>query len=259
MLGKLIKYDFKFLFKTILPLFVVTPILALFCRLFSKIGDNLSLLNVPIKLIMVLSVLFIIFLPFVTFIIGIIKFYNSMINDEGYLTHTLPVKKSNIILSKIFTSTVTLFLSIIISIACIFIAFNIGNDIIKTIKDIIESVYKEDKLLLFLFPVTMLAGYIVDLMMVYAAMSLGQKHESKKLFAVVYFLALYGINQVVMSIVIYAPALVIPNYIERMEDTTNITGYLDYMLSIVCIVYIVLAVVYFGIINHFMSKKLNLD
>ena len=92
MLAKLIKYDFKFLFKILLPLFVVAPVLALFCRIFSEIGDKLSLLNVPIKLIMVLSVLFIIFLPFATFIIGVIKFYNSMINDEGYLTNTLPVK-----------------------------------------------------------------------------------------------------------------------------------------------------------------------
>lgn len=259
MLGKLIKYDFKFLFKTILPLFIVTPILALFCRLFSKIGDKLSLLNIPIKLIMVLSVIFIIFLPFITFIIGVMKFYNSMIKDEGYLTHTLPVKKSSIIFSKVFTSTIVLFLSVIISLACIFIAFNIGNDIIKTIKEIIDSVYKEDKLLLFLFPVTIFAGYIVDLMIVYAAISLGQKHESKKLFSVVYGLVLYGVNQFVMSITIYAPALIVPDYIKRLEGSSNITGYMDYMLSIVCIVYIALTIIYFEIINHFMSKKLNLD
>ena len=259
MLKKLLKYDFKFLFKTTFPLFTLAPILALFCRIATKIGDKLSLLNIPIKFIMVLSVLFMVFLPFVTFIIGVYKYYNSMVKDEGYLLHTLPVKKGDIIFSKIFTSTIFLVLSIIISIVSIFIAFNIGNDVFKYVKELLKTIYDQDKLLLVVAPISIMLGYIVDVMIVYAAIALGQKHTMKKLFSVLYGIGLYGINQFVMSIVLYAPALFIPNYLDRMENPSSFTGYLNYMFVVIAIVYLALIIVYFAITNHFMSKKLNLD
>ena len=259
MLKKVLKYDFKFLFKTTIPLFIVTPILALFCRVAIKLGDKLSLLSIPIKFIMVLSILFMIFLPFVTFIIGIAKFYNSMIKDEGYLTHTLPVKKSTIIFSKIFTSTLFLVIALLISIASIFIAFNIGNDVLKYVKEILKTVYHKDKLLLIIAPISVVLGYISEVLIVYAAIALGQKHTKKKLFSVLYGLGLYGLNQFVMSIALYFPAIFVPDYVSRMENPSSYIGYLNYMFIVISLVYIILIALYFTITNHFMSKKLNLD
>ena len=43
-----------------------------------------------------------------------------MIKDEGYLTHTLPVKKGDFVISKLITSVISMGASILVSLAVIF-------------------------------------------------------------------------------------------------------------------------------------------
>jgi len=52
-----------------------------------------------------------------------IRFKNTLYDDESYLTHTLPVDRKTIYLSKIVVSMITMFTSILVIVLTLFIAY----------------------------------------------------------------------------------------------------------------------------------------
>lgn len=113
MLRKLLKYDFKAMFK-------YWWIAALISILLSLIGGGcISLLQsdkvLPdaINIIAILILVLIIFgyaaFSFVTVILVFTRFYKNFYTDEGYLTFTLPVKRAQLLNSKLIMSTFAMF------------------------------------------------------------------------------------------------------------------------------------------------------
>ncbi len=112
MLKKLLKYDLKYIYKGILPFYIFTIIS--------------SLLSVVIFYFLVDKVNIALcryiwwFLFFATIILTIsavinnitriwTRFVNNIYKDESYLTHTLPITKNQIYLSKFLASLITMF------------------------------------------------------------------------------------------------------------------------------------------------------
>ena len=134
MLKKLLKYDIKSLSNTLLPIYGVTLLTALISVIFQKLEDITPIFRVPMSLITMLAGFLSFGVIIITFIVGIQKYYNQTSKDEGYLIHTLPVKKSNIILSKITSQLIFQILSCIITAASITIIAQVPlNDIIDAI------------------------------------------------------------------------------------------------------------------------------
>ncbi len=111
MLRKILKYDFKFLFKywwigavICLSLSVVSG----FCiRLLDTSFTERELpavVNSSATSVIVLSVISYIAFSIIAVILIFIRFYKNFFSDEGYLTFTLPVKRTHLINSKIITS-----------------------------------------------------------------------------------------------------------------------------------------------------------
>lgn len=115
MLKKLLKYDFKSVFK-------YWWIAALSCFVLSFAGGGcISVLNndreLP-ELVYPFTVigLILVILSFVVFsILSVIlifaRFYKNFFTDEGYLTFTLPVKRTQLLNSKLIMSVATLFIT----------------------------------------------------------------------------------------------------------------------------------------------------
>ena len=72
MLNKLMKYDFKYMFKKVTPIYLIFLLLALLNRIAYFLSDKVSALNVPAAFILVLYIVMIIGVPIATFIITII-------------------------------------------------------------------------------------------------------------------------------------------------------------------------------------------
>ena len=123
MLGKLIKHEFKATGKSFVLLFGATLALTIF----SKIGMNLPFDNFIWRIIIgvaAVGCVFCIFAGFiVAFVIMIYRFYNNMLKDEGYLSHTLPVKSWQHLISKLVTDLVWLLASIAVSFLSLFIIY----------------------------------------------------------------------------------------------------------------------------------------
>lgn len=257
MLRKLVKYDFKSLFKTLIPIYLIGILVAVFTRVANIAASKVSLLQVPAGLITSLCVIIIIGIPIATFIISVIRYYNSMIKDEGYLTHTLPVKKSSLVLSQLITSVTVMFTALLASIIVLLVAFKVPSNVFEGIRDLLSNV---DVLFVVLVIITLILNYISQLIILYAAIALGQKHSGNKMvYAVVYGIVLYNINQVVSAIILFIPALFNNKYIKFFEQDNLPMEAMNYILIFSIVLTSLFIVAYYFVTTKTLEKKLNLD
>ena len=107
MLGKVLKYDLKSLIKNLIPLYVVLFGLGLMIRILG-LFDNVSVIAIVCGL-MIVALVFVSFLSVLLTGVFSVKYYlENLFKDQAYLTHTLPVKKGTLLLSKVFSSLITI-------------------------------------------------------------------------------------------------------------------------------------------------------
>ena len=260
MLKKLLKYDLKAIGNSLFPIYGITLALAVLARIFIEIKDMSAVFRLPMGLVTGMAVLLTIAVPFVTFIVGIDRFNKQLAKDEGYLTHTLPVKKHTIISSKLITQTLYEILAMIV----LFISVCIIGDVdLHQIMDIINMLFEmfaEYKVLTpSLVLAIILAGYAVMTLLVYAAISFGQRHATNKgKFAILYGAILYVVQQLITALV-FMPLMKDESFITELEKTLPSATVLNISLTISLTVLIITAVAYFMLTTKNFEKKLNLE
>lgn len=260
MLKKLLKYDIKSYANTLLPIFGLTLLLAVFSRIFMLLKDLAPVFRVPMGLVMGLAMLLTSAVPFITFVIGIDRFNKQMTKDEGYLTHTLPVKKHTIISSKLLTQILFQIASVIVSLcsACIIVNVKLV-DLKEAIKLIIEMITQYSALTPILVLLIILFGYIVMTLLIYTAISFGQRHATNKSkFAILYGIIIYIIQQIITS-VIYAPLLMDDKITRELEKTLPSATVLNISLLISLSALLITSIVYYYLTTRNLEKKLNLE
>lgn len=259
MLGKLIKYDFKELFKSLTPIFLITILLSVFAKVANYLSDKIAILEYPAALINIFCYIMIFGIPFVAFIVGMIKYYNSMVKDEGYLTHTLPVKKSNLVLSKLITTSVVNLLACTVSIISIFIVLDTSS-FMPLINDLISQIIDYDRWIMPLVIVSVIISYISNVLLVYASIALGQKHNGSKIgYAIVYGIVIYNVSQIVSSLMLFLPAIFNKNYMSYFDAEVPPALFLDKFIIFAIIISIAITLVYYYLTTLTLEKKLNLD
>ena len=256
MLIKLLKYDFKRMFSSLFPYYLLMMGLGLVTTLFNKITEYFEILNF-MNGMLVLAFIIITFASFFyTFFVSIRKYYKNILKNEGYLTNTLPVSKNKIVLSKLITSIIF----IIINTICVFIAIGLTpinlSDILDTLEQIFESGGIDAIKVLSMFIISMFLSYLTYLLIFYAALALGHTRSDKKiLYSLIFGICLYMISQMISSIIIVIIGVVNPNIIYDINsfDTMDIFMIIGYILSFIYII------IYYIITIKVLDKNLNLD
>ena len=108
MLGKLLKYDFRSMFRVFLPLW--GALLAI--SFINRLTLNSNSMGIP-GLVLFIAYIGIIFAVMaVTLVLVVQRFYNGLLKSEGYLMFTLPVKPWQLIASKGIAAMVVTVLSV---------------------------------------------------------------------------------------------------------------------------------------------------
>lgn len=134
MLGKLLKHDFKALFRNYGLLFIALFGVTFLYKLYLFLPRNI-VLEFTNGLMGVLYVVVILGCLFGTVVINIVRFYKNLVTDEGYLTFTLPVSSKQIIASKLISSLV---MDILMAFAVLVSTFLLRNDL-AVIDDLYRS------------------------------------------------------------------------------------------------------------------------
>jgi len=122
MLNKLLKYEFKFLFKVIIVFYTLGLFFALLTRLFLSIDTSL-MMNIIGKICSGITISMIFNIIINNIMRMWYRFKSNLYGDESYLTHTLPIDKKTIYTSKILSSIISLFISFLVITLILFIAY----------------------------------------------------------------------------------------------------------------------------------------
>lgn len=136
MLGKLIKHDFKSLARLLLPvnlvIFAATVLASLALTMILRGNFEVSgvlgeILDVIFGLVVAFAVFAIIAAFFMVPIVIFYRFYKSCIDNEGYLTFTLPVSSDKILWSKFLTAVFWVLISFLVGALCLYIFLVFGT------------------------------------------------------------------------------------------------------------------------------------
>lgn len=268
MLKKLIKYDFYAAARIFSVLYGIIVLLSIVAKIVITIipegifDTSLLVLLVPTYFFLMIG------LVVAGEIFLIVRFYKNLFTDEGYLTHTLPVKPWQLITSKLISNVALSTLGFIVILLCGLLL--VSGDLFSVISAAMPELISDFEIVtgvpvlpaLLLFAVLLILSEISGYLLYFAAIAFGQvlipKHKILGAFAA--YMIFYMAMQVVTSI----PTFVF--IFSRMETLLTAANEMAYVTQFYHFIYfltigltIVSSIVFFFVSNFIMKKKLNLD
>lgn len=118
MLGKLLKYDLKWCFKPLIVFYILAFIFSVVVRVVESFEQTMILVIID-KICCGIAISMFVNIVVNCFMRNWARFIKNVYKDESYLTHTLPVTKGKIYLSKILSAVITITISLVVIIVCI--------------------------------------------------------------------------------------------------------------------------------------------
>lgn len=275
MLGKCIKNEFVNRTKQALGIICTLIGMALFTRIFNAIGKASSipavdvfsaLTNVIFVVVIIAALVMTAFLPF-------LDFRQRFYKDQAYLTHTLPVKVSTMIMARMVCDlviTVTISLSWVVA---LIVAY--GRDVYVNILDLLETLFgylggnsaQENTLLVGIFILFVIGACLSTLNSIWltnASYSFGHAFsKNKKLLSVVGIVVFYSLETTFMMIIVFVCdkiGFMTSFEVTYIEDLT--VGVLRSIFEVMIVMDIISFVMVFamGAITNFICKRhLNVE
>ena len=277
MLGKIIKYDMKAMNRFLIIIHAFLLIYAFFIRILITgrlTANNVHNFGNTYFLILGLTVSFGIILltcvAFATSIIIAVHFYKSTYSDEGYLTHTLPVKKGTLLIAKVIAGTIWCIIDIIGLFAAIYIAAWVPyvKDSLSGNKALLMEIFGLGSHLgvfgsIAFYIFFIIAGTVANVILYYACISLGQIFTGHRVFGAV---AMYFIVTFVESIscfLIFIPLGLLNTQAVTIGTSTTLymstpSQYMLGLLGISLALMVIWSVILYIITYYRLNRRLNL-
>lgn len=263
MLGKLLKYDLKWVYKVVIVFYILAFI-------FSVIGRGLSLIENSLVFSVVTQIVFGIAISMmVSSLINCLmrlwaRFIKNVYKDESYLTHTLPVEKKTIYASKVISAIICVFTTVVVSVVCLFICYysEANMQALKSMLELAAGTYNTtvlNLLLLISFVVFLEIMFIV--LIGYVGIILGHKsNQNKMVKTLIISFALYLITQALTLGLIYIFGLFNSNVMNLINTTeiVNVNAIKSIMYAGIGI-YIVYISFYYILGKKQLEKGVNVD
>lgn len=263
MLGKLLKYDLKWLYKTLRIFYIIAIIFAFMARVLNEVENSL-ILNIIGKVCNGVVISMIINIIINNFMGVWARFRRNLYKDESYLTHTLPVEKNKIYLSKVLAAIITLFTSFLVILLCLYICYYSKETLewIKTSLELVANTY-DSTVHAFLG----IAFIVIVLEAIFALLAgvlgiiIGYKSNNLKVVkSIVYGFVIYMITSMLSLVVMLIIGLFNPD-IMNLFNTVNVVDInaIKSVLYIGIILYTAYIFAYYFIGKKLLNKGVDVD
>lgn len=274
MLKKLLKHDFKALFKYWWIVAVVTAglsVLAGKCITILESKKELpAVLDASAGIALMLAYIGVIVFAVFSTVMIFIRYYKNLFTDEGYLTFTLPVKRSDILNSKLISAAVLEFATFLVIgfdvLLMLFVAFY--KDIFKKefligIKEAAATIWKELGGYIFVY---LLEGILITialsvlaLLLLFICITIGSiiTKKAKVVASIgIYYAANSAFSFVTTLLVIFGTVALETKFETLPEGDVKLVVAL---IALCALLFIALICGIFYIINYYLlDRKLNL-
>lgn len=203
-----------------------------------------------------------------------VRFYKNFFTDEGYLMFTLPVKTSDLLLSKLFVSVLWKFLSILFTVISILVIATAGisylsdTSVVRFFQEFsdmfsrsiaeMRSSLEIPVSLFFLWLILLgICSLLYGTLFIYACICLGQLWSRHKIGgAIVSYFGLRFVLRLFRQII----SIPLSNLYSSYYDVENITGGTWFLIMFISLLIMSgLCAALYWICSYIMSRKLNLD
>lgn len=271
MLIKLLKYEWKSSYKIVLLMnlyIIITTfigIMTLIAQIWNTDSESISSIGTLLFIFYFLSVALV--STIATLYIAV-RFYRSMYTDEGYLMHTLPVTKNQLLLSKTLIGSIHMIITSLVVLLSIFLLFYFlatklspaaqaaiafefnASDLSELAAAFAANKIMKITLLIIYFLVSSMNAVLLS----FSGISLGQLFTKHKVIgSIICYIGLYTIIQILSSFII------LPFTGLTLMSDISLPALVDVMATIELVFIAICTVLFYCISYYILNKKLNLD
>lgn len=270
MLRKLIKYEWRSIYRLMLPLCGAVLVMSLvnkvlFDASMTRLLDSDLFGPLPRIIAMLVYVALVVALGVLTLIFIVQRFYKGLLSEEGYLMFTLPVKPWELIASKGIVAAVLSVISgvtAMLSIMLLSLDREVWSTMLSGLREGIRFMSEEYPL----WPLLLLEGLVLlvaslaqQITNIYAAIAMG--HLSKHARIPLSILAYIGLS-VVQSTVTWAAIMIIDSqeldyYLSNLIENIPLLAHVTMGGMILYTAF--WSAAFFGVTNLVLSRYLNLE
>ncbi|MBE6139519.1 MAG: hypothetical protein E7174_03385 [Firmicutes bacterium] len=263
MLKKLLKYDLQNIYKALIIFYSLSLFFGILTRIFLNI-ENSFIMNIIGQVCSGITISMIFNILINNLMRLWVRFKNNFYGDESYLTHTLPIDKKTLYLSKILTSIITLFSSVLVIGITLFIAYY-SKENIEVIKNLLlplATIYESTVITIVLAFIFVCFLEIMNMLQSgYVGIVLGhKKNNNKMVFSVLSGFGIYLLTQIFTVLVVFVVALFnkdLMNLFYTMDSLSVSTIKLCIYLAIV--IYTLNIFILYFVNSKLFSKGVNVD
>ena len=263
MLGKLIKYDLKWIYKVVIVFYILATVFSVIARMCFSI-ENSMLFNILGKIASGVAISMVVNSIINTVMRSWARFVKNIYKDESYLTHTLPIKKNTIYLSKVLSSLISIFTSVVVSVICLFICYysKENMEVLKKVLELAATTYNTTVVNMLLAVAFIFFLEIMFMTLIgYTGIIIGHRfNKAKMVKTLVIAFALYMLMSVVSLGIIYIVALFSDSMMSIFTSmTVTDINIIKQLLYIATGIYLVYNVIYYYIGRWQLNKGVNVD
>lgn len=257
MLKKLLKYDLKWCYKGLTIFYILSIIFACLTRIFTNIEGRI-LFTIIGKIMQGITITLLINIIINNILRIWARVIKNLYSDEAYLTHTLPIKKETLYLSKTLTTIITLLTSTITIIISLLICYYSKENI-----EIIKNILNTANLSIITIINIILIFYLEMLFIILSgttAIILGYKHNNNKLIkSIIYGFIIYLIMQGLILLIIFIIGLFNKDIMNLFTTNTITPNIIKQILIISTIIYTTYNIIIYKIGQITFKQGVNID
>ena len=262
MLKKLLKYDLKYCFKPLSIFYILAIIFSIVCRIIEGLNKSLVVVIID-KICSGIVIAMIVNIIINTFMRNWVRFITNVYKDESYLTHTLPVSKKQIFLSKFLSITITLLTSFLVIIGCLAIVL-LNKDTWLILKQSLEasSVIFNGSVssLVIVLIITIFFQFLTIAMSGILGIILGYKSNNyKTLKSIIFGIIIYILLSLISLGILYVTGLINPEFMNIFKSININSSTLKNMLLVIVGIYVIYNILIYVIGNKLLNDGVNVD
>ena len=262
MLGKLLKYDGKSMFRVFVPLWLALLAISVVNHFTVRSKLNTAVLGaLPGTIAMILYVCLVVAIMVVTVALVIMRFYNGLLKNEGYLMFTLPVRPWQLITSKCILATIVTVLGLVVGFVSVTLIGAELGDVSTLFRALWESRDKltGDMVLCFvLVAVLVIAAVLTEITHIYASLALGHLANHHRIALAV--LAYIVINAILtVALTVFADLSIRFQWDLTVFTVGDSLSRFNLALGILIALCLLQVAIFFVITERILSKRLNLE
>ena len=262
MLKKLLKYDLEWCYKPLLVFYILAIFFSIIVRIVESFEQSLIVLIID-KICCGIVIAMIINILINCFMRNWARFVKNIYKDESYLTHTLPVSKNKIYLSKILTAIITLLTSFIVIIVCLAIA-TLNKDTWVVLKESLEqsAIYFDSSVfsLIFVMIITIFFEFLFMMMSGILGIIIGHRSNDLKIVkSIVMGFVIYMILSSMSLVALFVAGLLNSDIMSLFNNIEVSSNALKSMMLVGILVYAIYNLGIYFIGNKLFNKGVDVD